>query len=379
MNRDRFPGLSAGWVRLDGPAGSQVLDSAAAAVHGYLSGPDVANLHAPFDASVATDELVADARASTARLLGASPDGLVFGSSMTALTAHFAAAVAATLRPGDEIVCTQLDHDANISPWLTVAAATGATVRFAAVDPSTLELPIQAVTNVLSARTRLVAVTAASNVVGTEPDLKQITSAAHEAGALVYVDAVHALPHGPLSTGDLGADAVVTSAYKWFGPHVAALWVRPNVLQELQPPKVRPGPETGPERWERGALPFELLAGIDEAARYLLDLDWAAVRRHEDQLQDQLLTGLDSVPRVRLLGAPRRRTATVAFTIDGLDSAQVAQALAEQKIAVGFGNFYAVELMAAAGLSDCVRVGALHYNDASDVERFLDAVGQLHD
>jgi len=377
MNRDRFPGLHDGWARLDGPAGSQVLDTSATAVLAYLSGHDVANLQGPSAASRATEDLLADCRTVVAELLGGQPDGLILGPSTTVLIARFASALGEHLSPGDEIVCTELDHDANISPWLDLARKTGATVKLARADPRTLDLPVAAISEVLTPRTRVVAMTAASNVTGTQPDLAAIADAVHANGAVLLLDAVHAVPHGPAEVAGCHADAVVCSAYKWFGPHVSALCVRPGLLDTLRPTRIRPAPAHGPEAWERGALPFELLPGLAAAARYVRDVDWAAAERHEGELLAVLLAGLQDLPRVNLIGSPSRRTSTVAFTVDGLSSAHVAHALADREIAVGHGSFYAIELFARLGLDSGVRAGALHYTDHDDAERLLDAVRHL--
>lgn len=377
MNRDCFPGLHDGWARLDGPAGSQVLDTCATAVRGYMSGPNVANLNGRSDASRATEELLADCRVLLAELLGGRPEGLVLGPSTTVLIARFAAAMGEHLSPGEEIVCTDLDHDANVSPWLDVARKTGATVKLARLDAETLDLPVAAICEALTPRTRVVAMTAASNVTGTQPDLAAVAEAVHARGALLFLDAVHAVPHGPDEVAACNADAVVCSAYKWFGPHVSALSVRPGLLDTLSPSRIRPAPAHGPEAWERGALPFELLPGVIAAARYVRDLDWPAAQRHEAELLAALLAGLQDTPRVNVLGSPPRRTSTVAFTVDGLSAAGVAHALAGHNVAVGHGSFYAIELFTRLGLDAGVRAGALHYTDHDDVERLLDAVRLL--
>src|SRR5919199_373417 len=282
MDRDRFPGLADGWARLDGPAGTQMVDDAIEAMAAFMRSGDNANHGGAFRAAERTDALVAGARASAAKLLGGTPEGIVFGPSMTALTMRFSATVGRTLRPGDEIVCTRLDHDANVAPWLIAAERAGAEVRFAEPEPYTLELPASAIEAVLTERTRWVAVTAASNAVGTIPDLPGIVAAAHAAGARVYVDAVHASPHFPLDVGEIGCDVLACSAYKWFGPHVGILCARPEVLAALHPDKIRPSSEASPDRWELGTLPFEALAGVRAAAGYVAGLDWAEVRAHED-------------------------------------------------------------------------------------------------
>ena len=379
MNRERFPGLRGGWARLDGPAGTQMVDDAIAAMEDFMRSGRNANHGGVFAAAHATDAVVADARASVGALLGADPAGIVFGPSMTALTMRFSGTVGRDLGPGDEVVCTRLDHDANVRPWVIAAERAGARVVFAEPDPETLELPVSAVEAVLGDRTRWVAVTAASNAVGTMPDLPGIVAAAHAAGAKVYVDAVHAAPHRPLDVGALGCDVLACSAYKWFGPHVGILAASPALLESLAPDKLAPSPDEVPDRWELGTLPFESLAGVRAAADYVRSADWNAVRAHEEALLGATLAGLSSIPGVRLHGAARDRTSTLMFSIDGHSPEAVAQALADREIAVWNGNYYALELSKHLGLEPdgAVRAGFVHYNDTSDAERLLDAVAAI--
>jgi cysteine desulfurase family protein (TIGR01976 family) len=353
-----------------------MVDDAIEAMAAWMRSGDGANHGGAFRAAERTDALVEGARASAAKLLGATAQGIVFGPSMTALTMRFSAAVGRSLRPGDEIVCTRLDHDANVAPWLIAAGRAGAHVRFAEPDRETLELPAGAVEAVLSERTRWVAVTAASNAVGTIPDLPGIVAAAHRAGARVWIDAVHATPHRQIDVAALGADALVCSAYKWFGPHIGVLWARPELLADLQPDKLRPSPDTVPDRWELGTLPFESLAGVRAAADYVVALDREAVRSHEDRLLAQMVEGLGSIDGVTLHGAARDRTSTVMFTVDGRSSHEVATALARAEIAVWDGNYYALELSRWLGLEPegAIRAGCVAYNDAEDVDRLLEAV-----
>jgi cysteine desulfurase family protein (TIGR01976 family) len=373
MNRERFPGLAGdGWTRLDGPAGTQMVDSAIEAMDAWMRSGRGANHGGAFAAAHATDELVESARASAGALLGAPPGEIVFGFSMTALTMAFAGAAGRTLQPGDEVVCTRLDHDANVRPWVIHAERAGATVRFADPEPDTLELPASNVEAVLNERTRWVAV-------GTIPDLAGIVAAAHSAGARVYVDAVHAAPHRRIDVAALGCDALACSAYKWFGPHVGVQWARPELLEELTPDKLRPSPDTAPDRWENGTLPFEALAGVAAAADYTSGMGWDAVRAHEDRLLAGALEGLDALPGVTVYGRARDRTSTLMFNVEGRTSTEVAAALADRNVAVWHGNYYAWELERFLGLDPhgAVRAGFVHYNDERDVERLVDAVEAL--
>ena len=380
MDRERFPGLRDGWVRLDGPAGTQAVDDAIEAAAAWWRSGDTANVHGPFPQAAATDALVWSAREACAELLGGEPRGIVFGESMTSLTLRFAAAVGRTLGPQDEIVVTRLDHDGNVRPWVLAAERAGATVRFAEPDRDTLALRPEHLAAVLSDRTRWVACTATSNVVGTAPDVTALCAAARAAGARTYVDAVAAVPHRPVDRGAWGADAVVCSAYKWYGPHLGVMSADPGLLAELRPDKLVPSPDTVPERWELGTLPFEQLASAQAAARFVLDRVVAQGWAEEQALGDKLDAGLRAIDGVRVLGERRPGDApTRWFTVDGLDPAAVAQRLAEQRIAVWAGTNYAWEISHWLGLGDAgaVRAGLVHYNDAGDVDRFLDALATI--
>jgi cysteine desulfurase family protein (TIGR01976 family) len=338
-----------------------------------------ANHGGQFAAARATDELVEQTRASVAALLGGDPQGIVFGESMTALTMRFAAAAGRSLQPGDEVVCTRLDHDANVRPWLIAAERAGAQVRFAEPERPTLELPASAVEAVLTDRTRWIAVTAASNAVGSVPDLPGIVAAAHEAGARVYVDAVHAIPHRPLDVQALGCDALACSAYKWFGPHVGILCASPDLLAELEPDKLRPSPDTVPDRWELGTAPFEALAGVRAAADYVMSLGWDRIQAHEQALLQRAVDGMTRIAGVTLYGAAAERAPTLMFALADVHPSEAAAALAERGVAIWDGNYYAWELERFLGLDPdgAVRAGFVHYNDERDVERLLDAVESL--
>jgi cysteine desulfurase family protein (TIGR01976 family) len=372
--------LSDGWARLDAPGGSQPVDSAIEAVAGYLRSGAMANQGGRFEAAERVDSLMLEGRATVGELLGGDPRGVVFGPSMTTLTLAFSAAVGRTLGEGDEIVCTCLDHDANVAPWLIAAKRAGASVRFAEPpDRDTLELPVSAVEAVLTDRTRWVAVTAASNAVGTAPDVQAIAAAAHDAGARVYVDAVHATPHRRVDVRALDVDALACSAYKWFGPHQSVLWARPELLEELQPDKLRPSSDEVPFRWETGTPAFSAIAGTIAAARYLMELGFESVKAHEDGLMQRMLDGLAAIDGVTLYGAARERTPTAMFNVSGRSPAEVASALAAHQVAVWHGNYYAVELERFLGLAPegAVRAGLVHYNDESDVDRLLEGVARI--
>jgi len=380
MDRERFPGLRDGWVRLDGPAGTQAVDSAIEASAAWWHSGDPANAHGPFPQAAATDALVWSAREACAELLGGDPRGVVFGESMTSLTLRFAAAVGRTLRPGDEVVVTRLDHDGNVRPWVLAAERAGATVRFAEPDRDSLALGPEHLAAALTDRTRWVACTATSNVVGTAPDVAALCAAARDAGAHTYVDAVAAAPHRPVDRPAWGADAVVCSAYKWYGPHLGVLAADPDLLDELHPDKLVPSPDTVPERWELGTLPFEQLASARAAARFVLDRVVAQGWAEEQALGDKLDAGLRAIDGVRVLGERRPGDApTRWFTVAGFEPDTVARRLAEQHIAVWAGTNYAWEISQWLGLGDdgAVRAGLVHYNDAADVDRFLDALATI--
>jgi cysteine desulfurase family protein (TIGR01976 family) len=379
MNRDRFPALREGWARLDGPAGSQVVDSAIEAMADWMRSGSQANHGGVFKQAHETDELVNGTRTAVATLLGGDPEGVVFGPSFTALTMRFAATVVRELEAGDEIVCTRLDHDSNVRPWVIAAERAGATVRFAEPLEGTLELPAGAVEAVLSERTKWVAVTAASNAIGSVPDLTGIVAAARAVGARVYVDAVHATPHRRNDLAALGADVIGCSAYKWFGPHVAMLCGRPELMAAYHPDKLNPSPDSSPDRWELGTLPFESLAGVRAAAEYMLELDFEAVHAHEQSLLQTALDGLASMEHVTLYGAAADRAPTLMFTVAGHHPNDVARVLNEREIAVWDGNYYAWELERHLGLvpHGAVRAGFVHYNDFGDAERLLAAVADV--
>ena len=390
--RTEFPGLLEGTAMLDGAAGTLVPDAVIEAVADALRF-SMANTHGQFAASERSTETVDEARRAVADLLGGAPDGVVFGPNMTTLTFHLADALACRWRPGDEVVVTSLDHDANIRPWLIAAERRGATVRWAEFDTETGELPADAFDGLINDRTRLVAVTAASNALGTKPDVRAISDRAHAAGALTYVDGVHATSHGPIDITALGADFYVCSTYKLFGPHTGVAMADPGLLEQLRPAKLVPSSDAVPDRFERGTPAFELLAGVTAAIDWIAGLTvapgnrrervlvaLAAVEDHLTELLERALQRLTEIPGVRMLGAPRRRTSTISFVIDGHHPHEVARLLGQRDISVWDGDNYAYELMQRYGLGDsggAVRASIVLYNDRDDVDRLLEAVDEI--
>ncbi|HET9138596.1 cysteine desulfurase-like protein [Actinophytocola sp.] len=390
--RAHFPALDEGAAHFDGPGGSQTPDVVADAVAATLRAA-VANRGANTVAERRADGIVGAARQAIADLLFADPAGVVFGRSMTALTYDISRALAKGWRPGDEIVVSSLDHDANIRPWVQAAQAAGATVRWAELDPVTAELPVAAVTELVSERTRLVAVTGAANLVGTRPDVAAIAAHAHATGALVYVDGVHLTPHALVDMRALGADFYACSPYKFLGPHLGALAAAPALLATLQPDRLLPMPDTVPERFELGTLPYELLAGTTAAVDFLADLvpgngsrrerltvSLTAMEEHENAMRLRLESGLAGIDGVRLYGSPdRARTPTVLFALDGVPSAEVYRRLGEAGVNAPAGMFYAPECARRLGLAGvgAVRAGIAPYTSESDVDRLVAGVAAL--
>jgi cysteine desulfurase family protein (TIGR01976 family) len=391
--RDLYPALADGHAYLDGAAGTQVPIPVIEAISdAYRAG--LGNVGGAFPASERSGAIVDACRAAVADLVGGRPEGVVLGPNMTTLTYRFAATLATTWQPGDEIVVSQLDHDADVRPWVQAAARAGATVRWARVELPAGELPAGQYEELISDRTRLVAVSAASNVLGTRPDVAAISALAHAAGALVYVDGVHAAAHGPVDMAALGADLYATSAYKWSGPHVGAVAADPALLEELRPDKLASSTDEVPWRFETGTPPFADLAGVTAAVDHLASLDdaatgtrrerllasMAAAEAHELELFAVLDDGLASLPGVTTYGAAAHRTATAYFTVAGHTPRAVAEHLAAHRVNVWNGHNYAWELTAALGIRDAgsaVRAGLVHYNDAEDVERLLTALAAL--
>lgn len=387
--RPHFPALIGpdAAAHFDGPGGVQVPREVADAVAAALVAP-TANRGTVTAAERNADAIVLAARRAMADLLDADPDGVIFGRSMTQLTMDTARTLSRTWQPGDEVIVTRLDHDANIRPWVIAAERVGAVVRWADFDPSTGELPVESVTHLIGERTRVVAVTAASNLIGTMPDVPAITAAARAAGALSYVDAVHYAAHVPVDVQALGADFLACSPYKFCGPHCGTLAADPALLSTLGPDKLVPSTDRVPERFELGTLPYELLAGTTAAIDFLAGmLPGAGTRRerlvaamtamatHEVTLRTRIEDALADLGAT-VYSRAARRTPTLLFSLPGLDSQAVYAELAARGVNAPAGSFYAVECSRTLGLGDAgaVRVGLAPYTDDSDVERLTRAL-----
>jgi len=375
--RTRFPALRQPLVFFDGPGGTQVPESVIEAIAGYLRESN-ANSGGDFATSRRTDALIETARETAARFLGCGADEVAFGPSMTNLNFALTRALGRELQPGDEILATKLDHDANISPWLELARDRGLVVRLVDVTDDCI-LDLDELQRLLSERTRVVAFPVASNAVGTLNDPRRIAELAHEAGALAWADAVHYAPHGPIDVAAWGLDVLVCSPYKFFGPHQGLAFGRRELLESWRPYKVRPAAlEPVGHRFDTGTMQHELLAGFVAAVEHVESLGWDAIRAHESGLGERFLAGLPA--NVTLHGPPTMegRVPTFAFTVSGLSPAEVSELLGGRGFAVWHGNYYAVEIMQRLGLPDgAVRVGFVHYNTPGEVDRLLAELASL--
>ena len=389
--RSSFPALDQDIAYFDGPGGTQVPREVAHAVAETLT-CGISNRGTVTEAERRADAVVAAARSAIADLLGCAAKGVVFGRSMTQLTFDLSRALAKQWGPGDEVVVTRLDHDANVRPWVLAAEAAGATVRWVAFDKETAELTVDDVVAQLSDRTRLVAVTGASNVLGTRPDLPAIAEAVHRVGALFHVDGVHLTPHAPIDVAALGADFYACSPYKFLGPHLGVLVASPALLTGVHTDKLLPSTNDVPERFELGTLPYELLAGTTAAVDFIAGIasdasdrrtrvleSMKAVEEHEEQLFERLLEGLRGTGGVTLHGSPGRRTPTALFSVADHSPVEVYQALAERGVNAPASNFYAIEAVRGLGLGDtgAVRAGLAPYTSDEDVDRLLAGVKEI--
>ncbi len=391
---------------LDGPGGTQVPQRVIDAVVDYYRDSN-ANAEGAFATSRRSDEIVAEAHAAVADLLGAgSPEEVKFGQNMSTLTLHVGRSIGATLGPGDEIVVTTLDHEANVSTWKAMAADRGVTVQQVDIHPDDVTLDLEDLESKLGPRTKLVAVGYASNAVGTVNPVKEIVARAHEVGALTYVDAVAYAPHGPIDVRDLDTDFLATSVYKWFGPHLGALYGKAEVLESLPVFKVRPAHD----RFESGTQSFESIAGTLAATDYLRDVGrsygdvtgapgaadaserrrelvagMTAIMAYERELVTRLIDGLERIPGVHIHGITDRarfgqRVPTVSVSIDGVHPRAAAETLGRAGIYVWDGDFYATGLIERLGKADAggvLRIGLVHYNTAAEVDRTLEALERI--
>jgi cysteine desulfurase family protein (TIGR01976 family) len=370
--RARFTALQCPLAFFDGPGGTQVPDSVVDAIAASLRDAN-ANLGGPFETSRRADAIVVEAHEAAASFLNAGVDEVSFGANMTTLNFALSRTAGRAWQAGDEIVCTRLDHDGNVAPWLELAHDRGLTVRFAEIDDD-CRLDVAHLASLLSNRTRVVAFPWAANSVGTVTPVAEVAALAHEVGALAWVDAVHYGPHGPIDVAAAGVDVLVCSPYKFYGPHLGLAFLRKEVAESWRPYKVRPAHS----RFETGTLAQELLAGFTAAVGYLDELGWKFVQSHERELGGRFLDGLPETCRLYGIPTMEGRVPTFAFTVDGLTPDAAATRLGERGFATWSGNYYAQEIMERLGLPDgAVRVGIVHYNTADEVDRLLDALTTL--
>lgn len=383
-------GTAVAWF--DGPGGSQVPHSVIDAISGFLTHGG-SNHGGAFTASRDSEEAHETARLAVADLFGTRPDDYVaFGMNMTSLNFALSRALAATWGPGDEVVITRLDHDANVAPWLRAASDRGATVKWVPFDTTTYRLDLEALADVVGPRTKVVAITHASNAIGTIVDIAAASRITHAAGALIVVDAVHYAPHGLIDMADTDCDFLLASAYKFFGPHIGAFAGRSTLLEELDAYKVRPSPATGPGKWETGTQSFEALTGVTAAIDHIagmapseptrrdqIAVAFAAIQEHALALGERFLSGLpDTATVFGITDDLTARTPTYAIELEGMSARRLATELGDRGIYVTDGNYYAVEVMRALRREDggLVRIGFLHYTTDDEVDRLLNA---LHD
>jgi cysteine desulfurase family protein (TIGR01976 family) len=396
--REQFPAISRthngrGVVYFDGPGGSQVARQAIDAISGYMERGG-ANLHGVFPTSTETEEILADARMASADLIGAAPDEIAFGANMTTLTFEISRAIARGWDRDSEIVVTELDHRANVDPWLIAAAEQGARVRWVRVDPETLTLDENDLEQNINEGTKLVAIGLASNAVGTVNDVAAVAERAHRTGALVAVDAVHAAPHIPLDRGAIGADIITCSAYKFFGPHVGVTAIRRDLFEKLSVYRLDPAPDHIPDKLETGTQNHEGIAGVKGALDFISSLGegtsqrekltsaMKAIEEHEDTLAETFRTALRDIPGVKLYAAPDgvRKTPTIAFRVEGHTTEEVCLRMLEHGFFIAAGDFYASTLAQKLGIGDSggfVRAGLAPYNTEEEVGNFIESLARF--
>jgi cysteine desulfurase family protein (TIGR01976 family) len=399
--RTRFPALGRRgpdgrpFVWADAPGGSQMVDAAIEAVDRRMRA-GASNTHGVFPVSEEIDALIADARHAGADLLGCDPQEIVFGQNTTSLLLHLSRSIGRTWGPGDEVVVTRLDHDANVRPWVLAADDAGATVRWVDVRPDDVTLDLDDLAGAIGARTKLVACTLASNAVGTIPPVADVVAMAKHAGALVALDGVHLAQHRSIDLHALGADVVATSPYKYFGPHQGMAAVRREPLASLTPYKLRAAPDENPDRWESGTQSHEALAGTIAAIGYIAEvgdgdrrtavrLGYDAFEAHERELARRFLEGVATIAGVRLIGIadPARvteRTPTFAIRVGDQHPIETSRELGDRGIFTWDGHYYAIEVFERLGLLEsggAVRIGFCHYHTLEEVDRVLEALADL--
>ena len=375
--RARFTALQRPLAFFDGPGGTQVPDSVIDAIASYLREAN-ANLGGPFETSRRSDALIADAHIAAAGFLNATVDEVAFGANMTTLNFALSRAASREWHEGDEIVCTKLDHDGNVSPWLEIAYDKNMTVQFCEVDAE-CRLDLDHLRSLVNERTRVVAYPWASNAVGTVTPVAEIADIAHGAGSLAWVDAVHYGPHGPIDVQAANADVLICSPYKFYGPHLGLAFGRRELLEAWRPYKVRPAdPFPVGHRYETGTLAHELLAGFVAAVDYLGDVGWEFILEHEAELGRRFLDGLPDAWTLHGVPTMDGRVPTFAVTSEKTSPEDACARLGEQGFATWHGNYYAVEIMKRLGLDDgAVRVGIVHYNTAEEVDGLLASLADL--
>jgi cysteine desulfurase family protein (TIGR01976 family) len=376
--RARFSALRRPLAFLDGPGGTQVPDEVIDAVARYYRESN-ANVSGPYETSRRTEALVTRARLTAAAFLRCTADETIFGANMTTLAFALTRTAGRHWNEGDQIVVTKLDHDANVSPWLELARDRNLEVRFVELNDDTT-LDLDDLERRLTDRTRVVAFPVASNAVGTLTEVRRIAELAHDAGALVWADAVHYAPHGPIDVAEWGVDVLICSPYKFFGPHLGLAFGRADLLETWRPYKVRPSADQPlGRRFETGTLPHELLAGFVAAVEYIESIGWEAIQAHERALGERFLAGLPDRVSLYGLSTMEGRVSTFAFNVDGVPTHEAAARLGDDGFAVWHGNYYAVEVMKRLGLeeSGAVRAGFVHYNTADEVDGLLAAMSAL--
>ena len=385
--RAEFPSLESGLAHFDGPGGTQTPAVVGATMAATLTAP-LSNRGRSVSSERNSEDAVHAFRSAYADLLGVPAEGIVYGRSATQIGYDFSRHLAKTWQPGDEVLLSRIDHDANVRPWVQAASAAGASVRWLDVDPDTADLNLTRLDDLINERTRLVAVTGASNLLGTKPPVARIADAAHRAGALVYVDGVHYAAHAVVDPETSGADFFVCSPYKFFGPHCAVLAASPELLDTIRPDKLLPSTDAVPERFEFGTLPYEIMAGATAAVDFLAGLGSGSSRRerlhgahtlisaHEYALRSRIETAVAAWgERVTLHSRAADRTPTLLLTFAGRKGADAAAFLAERDVLAPAGTFYAYEPARALGLPDGgLRIGVAAYTSDSDVDRLLDGL-----